>query len=90
VEGHEAIVRDAEINALRDSRDDVCTRSATLMTLVGTIEIRPSQLVASRWNQIDHARVIAISQRITRSQVEQTMTPQRASPVDNTSQSWER
>jgi hypothetical protein len=29
-----------------------------------------SQLVALQWNQIDHARVIAISQQQARSQVE--------------------
>jgi hypothetical protein len=49
-----------------------------------------SQLVALQWNQIDHARVIAISQQQARSQVEKTMTPQHASSVDNTSQDWER
>jgi hypothetical protein len=49
-----------------------------------------SQLVASEWNPIDHARVIAILPQQARSQVEKIMTPQRASSVDNTSQDWER
>jgi len=47
-----------------DSHEDVSTRPATLTMLVGSNRKVMSQLVASRWNQIDHARVIAPSQRM--------------------------
>jgi hypothetical protein len=96
---HEAIVRDAEFaprvcdavgRLVIDSREDATKRSATLKTLVGTDRKLMSQLVASQRNQIDQARVIALSQRITPSQVEKTNGSTTRSSVDNTSQSWER
>jgi hypothetical protein len=96
----EPIVRDAEVASgvrdaaveplVIDSREDVSTRSATLMTRVGRIEIWLSQLVASRRNLNDHARVIALSQRRSRFQVAKAIVHQRAWSVDNTSQDWER
>src|SRR3954454_21886457 len=55
-----------------DSREDASARSATLMTLVGH-ELKSDESTGRIRNQIDHTRVIIISQRITRSYVATTM-----------------